>query len=704
MGTTALVAVGFEFLRPMWLLALLLLPVIYWLARRRHDDQDAWQRAVDPHLLPHLLQIGGARRARGGSVLLMVGAVLAVLALAGPSWHQQTTPLWQVQSPLVVALDLSSAMTAADLPPSRLMQARFKLTELLKQRRGGQVGLLVYAGDAFTVAPITRDARTVQALLDSLDTQLMPVDGQRADRAIERALTMLQSAGFVVGDILLLSDHADAAARTAAAAARAAGFRVSALGLGTAGGAPVAGKQGFVTGPDGQVQLARLDASSLSALATDGGGAYSDLTQDDADLAALDLLDPQARAQDAASLAITPGAAGNAGVSVQRSDDGIWLVLLLLPLILLGFRRGWLMLLPFLVLGVMMPMRPLLAAPASGTASATPESAAAHSGSGDWSWSALWQRADQRAHRALQAGEVDAARALAKDPALQGAAAYRGNDYAAAAKDWSAIDNADAKYNRGNALAMAGKYQDALKAYDEALQRAPGMPDAVANRKAIEDLLKQQQAQQQGQQKDGGGEQQEGDSAKSQQQKGADGQSNPPSRDASQPGEKNDASAAQQSGDQAGDAASKPSGKPEDKPAGDKQQPGDAGKPQQGEDDKSSPASSAADDQHKQDAEGHDEPAPSAADAAGEQQAKDAAKRAMEQALKEGGQTPADGQQGSSSASGEARAPTPEERDQLERQQALQQWMRRVPDDPGGLLRRKFALEYQRRQSEGNQP
>lgn len=718
MDMPLMTAAGFQFLRPLWLLALLLLPVGHWLLRQHRPDRDAWQRAVDAHLLPHLLQQGARRGAHGGSMLLLLGATLAILALAGPSWRQQTTPLWQVQSPLVIALDLSSAMSAADLPPSRLTQARFKLTELLKRRRGGQVGLLVYADDAFTVAPITRDAQTVQALLDSLSPDLMPVDGQRADRAITRALKMLRSAGFAGGDILLLSDHADDKARSAAAQARAAGFHVSTLGLGTVAGAPVSGKEGFRTGADGQVRLARLDAASLSALAADGGGVYAGLTQDDADLRALDVLDPQGRTQrDMSVEPITTDDGAQQNVGVQRSDDGIWLLLLLLPLALIGFRRGWLALLPLTVLGVMAPSQPASAASEqSPTTQATADRG--------WEWASLWQRDDQRAHQALQQGAVDSARALARDPALQGAAAYRGNDYAAAAKAWAGVDNADAHYNRGNALANAGNYEDALAAYDEALKRTPDMPDALANRKAVEDLLKQQQKQQQQEQK------QNSDASQSQKQEGDASSSKDSSKNgASQPQEAKDAESAQQD-----NKDSKQSDQPNDAKQDEQEASGVPSKtdntqsqqadPSQSAKPKDQPQAGAQGDEQKQDQNSKSEtakdrdgeqgkesstqndaadnkPAPSTAEAATEQQAKEAAKRAMEQALAQDDTSPAEKQPDGQPAPIAPPALTEQERAQSEQQQALQQWLRRVPDDPGALLRRKFALEYQRRQAEG---
>ena len=257
-----------HFLRPWWLPGLLLLPAIAWWWRVDAMRANPWQSNVDAHLLPHLLEDGGITSSRAWarwSGLLAVA--VAVLAMAGPSWQKDEQPLWQSKAPLVVALDLSSSILARDLPPSRLPQARAKLATLLRERAGGQVALVAYAGDAYTVAPLTEDAANVALFLDALGPDVMPEDGQRADRAIAWSRNLLQQAGFAQGDILLITDHADATAVDAAAKVNLAGYRVSTLGLGTAQGGT------FDTGAG--LGQARLDAASLQRLASSGGGGYN---------------------------------------------------------------------------------------------------------------------------------------------------------------------------------------------------------------------------------------------------------------------------------------------------------------------------------------------------------------------------------------------------------------------------------------------
>ncbi|WP_269792030.1 VWA domain-containing protein [Stenotrophomonas sp. Iso1] len=488
-----------HFLRPEWLWALLLVPVALlgssYLQRRR----SRWHEAVDAHLLSHLLTGTGGRR-WWGRVALSLGLLLAALALAGPSWRQVEQPLWETKTPLVIVLDLSSSIRATDLPPSRLLQVRAKLATLLRERKGGEVALIAYAWEPFTVAPLTDDAANVALFLDALAPEVMPLDGQKTDRALAWAGDLLKQSGARNGDVLLLTDHADAAAVAAAAQLRAAGHEVSVLGLGSLQGASYRDSRGGI-------EHAHLDETSLRALAVAGGGRYQRIASTNADLQALEVLQPQEQSSGRQQ--------SEQGKSWQ--DEGYWLLLPLLLLALFAFRRPR-RVLPMLALCALLPMM-------------QPASAAEQ---GEW-----WQRADQRQHQRLSEG-VDA---------------YRQGDFATAQKRFEGIDSDQGWYNLGNALARQGRLDDAIKAYDRALKLHPGMEDAVANRAAV-DAARKRKSQQDQQQGDKGkqkpqqgqdsqgqqkpnpqqGQQQQGQQQQSQQNPSQQGQ--PHSSDSNDPGQK----------------------------------------------------------------------------------------------------------------------------------------------------------------------
>ena len=569
---------GVHLFRPewLWLLALLPLVALAWWRRRRRDR--SWEAAVDPHLLAHLLERSGGRDGYARPVAAVLAFLVAVLALAGPSWRQVAQPLWQGGMPLVVVMDLSPAMLAGDLPPSRLARAREKLSVLLADREGGQVGLVVYGDDAFTVAPLTDDAANVAVFLDSLHPDTIPVPGQAASRGIAHATRLLGQAGFDQGRILVLASGADPRAAGAAARARSEGHEVSVLGVGTAEGAPY-------RGADGQLHTSWLDVAGLQSVAQSGGGRYRTMSDDRSDLQALGVLD--------AGSASGQAAGGEAWTWV---DEGFWLLPALMLLVLAGFRRG-------------AGMRMLVAGAGLGLVLAPPPALAV-----DW-----WQRPDQARHERLQ----------------EGASAYREGGFEAAAEAWEGLDTPDAHYNRGNALARQGRFAEAIAAYDRALELQPGMEDAEANREVVQAAMDRRP--------DGGG-------------------------------------APQDPGQQAGNPsdAGEPGTGAEDESTGEPRQ--GEGEPDSGEDgDRDSPDPADAGD-------------PEGAEA-GQEAADQAQREQMEQALGE----QSEGEPAEPAAAAEG-AETPQER---ERRIANEAWLRRVPDDPGGLLREKFRIEHERRRLHG---
>jgi Ca-activated chloride channel family protein len=565
-------------LRPQWLWALLALPVLFGLWRVQRRRASVWRENVDAHLLPHLLVERGGARVRWGAWVAGLAYVLAVFALAGPSWRQSPQPLWQSRTPLVVAVDLSGAALAADLPPSRLAQSRAKLSTLLRERQGGQVALVAFADDAYTVAPLTEDTANVALFLDALSPDVMPVDGQRADRAIEWSARLLKQSGFDRGRILLMTDHAGDEADQAASTAAKQGFRVDVLGVGAEAGAPY--RRG-----DGTFANARLDEGSLRGLASAGNGRYARIASDEGDLRALGVLDPT-ETDDATRV---DGARGQAW-----QDEGYWLLPPLMLLALLAFRRR--AALAMVVLCVLwMPVRA----------------------------ADLWRRADQVEHARI----------------AQGNEAFRRGDFVAAAQDYQAGDSADAHYNRGNALAKAGQYPQAIAAYDEALKRQPGMPDAIANKRAVQAAMQRKPPQ-------GGGQSQ--DRKQDQQKQGQQKQGQQKPDQTPQPGQPD----------------SQQGGQPQDSP---------------------SPES-------KQDPP---PPEPPPADTQQQREADAAQRERMQRALQQQGKAKPEQQK-------KTRNETPQQREQ---RLANEAWLRRVPDDPGGLLREKFRIEYERRREggEGNE-
>jgi Ca-activated chloride channel family protein len=683
---------AFHFQQPLWFLALLPLVLLVWRVSGHGSTDNAWRRVCDANLLPYLLI--NPQRGEGRLPLwLLAGSwLIAVIALADPVWEKQPQPVFRTEEARVVVLDLSRSMSSPDLKPSRLERARYKVEDVLRHSEEGQVGLVAFAGDAFVVAPLTQDARTITELLKSLEPGLMPVQGSRVDRGLRKAGELLIQAGAGRGEILLVTDgYEGSQAIDAARDLRRQGYTVSVLGVGTADGAPLSdGAGGFVHDEKGDIVVPRLDVASLRALAAAGGGRYATITGNGADLnALLTPLVPQLDAKVEQTGLQT---------DVWRSR-GPWFVLLLLPLAALAFRRGWLLGVVLLVAATAVPPQPAMAS----------------------TWDDLWTRRDQQAAQALASGEHDLAAQLATDPRQRGTAQYRAGHYEAALDDFNQESGPDAAYNQGNALARLGRYQEAIAAYDKALAAQPNMEDAQHNKAAVEALLRQQEKQKQDNQ------QQQGQQRQGQQQQGQqDQQQGQQSGQNGQESEKQDGSEGDSSTQSDQQAAQQESGEGKDDSAAQAAN----GKEKQDEKSSGSSADAAPDSQGQEQASdqiaSQDEAQPAgqkgaepqdnkAASGAGQSSASNMAENTeTNPAGNDAKRQPPEAEQTSPEAArqqaadhmaGEKPAEKPgapgtqaaAEPQSTEEQQATEQWLRRIPDDPGGLLRRKFLYQYRQR-------
>lgn len=448
------------FLRPWWLV---LIPVGFLLAvlvTRRH--RHSWKRVCDSDLFAKLTMAGDQVSERLVWLSVAAGWLLAVLALAGPAWERNETPIYQSVDAMVVVFDLSQSMASTDILPSRLERARFKAIEVIEAQQDKSVGLVVFAGDAFDVTPISDDIGTITHLLQSLQVRMMPVQGSLASKGLRRAEKLLDKSGYDIGTVLLVSDGIDQDAFSAAESLRDKGYQLSVVAAGTAVGSPIRLDDGdFLKDASGQFIVSPVDIEALRELARTGGGLFSLVTEPylESPLQSIHFGADRAKA-DGEDVSI-----------VGWIDQGPLFLLLLLPLVSLIFRRGWLVaVLLFLPLGAQQ--------------------------SHAFEWDDLWQRSDQRAANAVKQGDFMSDE-LADHSNWNGIALYRRDRFLDAAAEFGKAEDKVSIFNQGNALAKGGDLQGAVDQYEIALAIDPEFEDARFNLELVKKVMQQQQQNQQ---------------------------------------------------------------------------------------------------------------------------------------------------------------------------------------------------------------
>lgn len=326
---------SFHLLRPFWLLALLPLAWLLYRWYRNESQRNEWRNQIDDSLLPHVVTGYSTPVAKAAVIVPAILWLLAVIALAGPSWEKLPAVVYRGLQERVLIVDLSLSMNARDTKPSRLERVQQKLQDILKESADSQTALVIYAAAPYVVSPLTDDVETIRSMLPSLSTDVVPAQGSVTSAALKEGLELLSQSGSGHGSLWLLTDSLpDAASMTVALDIKRAGYRLHVLGVGTGEGAPIpAANGGFVKDRDGNIVVAKLDNSALKELAKEAGGVYTAVANTDSDIDRLFSAD---------------SSLGIAGVSERERQADIWLergpfvVLLLLPFAALCFRRGWL--------------------------------------------------------------------------------------------------------------------------------------------------------------------------------------------------------------------------------------------------------------------------------------------------------------------------------------------------------------------------
>jgi len=264
-------------------LPILLLVPLVWLVLYTLDRIRALRllRAAGPRARVLAGDLGeGQRRARRR--LFAAGLLLALIAVLQPLWGEGARRIEPRGADLLVCLDVSQSMLARDLAPSRLLRARHEIRLLAEQARGDRLGLVVFAGEARLIVPLTDDTDTFVKLAEHAGPLSVQRGGTDLGAALEAAITMLKVRTGGQGTVLLLSDGEDLEQRglSAAETCREQDITVHCVGFGSARGSKIAvedeGGEAFLRDRSGSEVVSAMDPGILRRIAETTGGEFVD--------------------------------------------------------------------------------------------------------------------------------------------------------------------------------------------------------------------------------------------------------------------------------------------------------------------------------------------------------------------------------------------------------------------------------------------
>ncbi|MEH0157114.1 VWA domain-containing protein [Limibacter armeniacum] len=438
----------FHFIRKEWLWAMIPLLFLTVLTFFSFRERNRWQHLIAASLRPYMIRKGNRFASLGPLLTFLLGGILMVLALAGPSWQKKKVPGAKTEAVLLIGLDLSSSMLVDDLQPNRLERAKFKIQDLLDENPVARTGLFAFAGTSHTVVPFTSDYSIVKHYIETLEPRIMPVQGRNFEILMQVVDTLMQDLE-APSTLLLLTDElsADESSQLQDFVGNTP-HSVDILLMATANGGKVPGLG------RGKTVVAKPDMEVINGLSGNEKIRLHQLTLDSTDVRQI-------------------AKRVRKNLTFQQSDKeqeewedmGLWFLVPVLLIVLFWFRRGW-------VLQSLLPILFIL----GGCSAESPQA--------DW-----WYTADYQGQLLYQEGKFEEAAEKFEDLSHQAAAYYKAGNYEAAAALYAMDSSANGDYNRGLALAKLGRYNEAMEAFDQAEEKDPALSQAATSKQQLEKAM-----------------------------------------------------------------------------------------------------------------------------------------------------------------------------------------------------------------------
>lgn len=447
---------AFHFLRPQFLWGFVAVAVLLILGIFSLREKAQWQKYIAPHLRPYVINKGSGRVKIFMQIMLALGLSLGILALAGPTWKKAKVPGQTLETPMVILLDLSQSMLTDDIQPTRLERAKFKINDLVDANPGARIALIGYAGTPHVIVPLTRDYKIIKSHVESLSPKVMPFRGSDLKKALALADTVM-SVTDAPGTILIFRDDFDQSDfELIQKQSQDSGNKIDIMPMATPSGGDVPAYSGSGSlHYKGEVVHSGLNSTLLARINSLDSVQVHQLTLDNSDVEAIAKTVSQ-------NLKFKKK---DKEKKDEWRDVGIYLIIPLALILLLWFRRGWVIYSLLLMVSLTSCKQDVS------------------------SFKDLWFTKDYQGERAAEKGDYSAAAKLYQDPLRKGVAYFKAADYEAAIKQFSKDTTAMGAYNLGLAYFKTGDYAAAEMAFGIAQDLDPEMPEAQENQQQMQRML-----------------------------------------------------------------------------------------------------------------------------------------------------------------------------------------------------------------------
>lgn len=267
----------FRFANPDILYALALVPALwFFFVYTRIQRKKRIAQFGDPQLMQGLMPDVSPLRPVWKNNIILFALLVLLFVLARPQFGSKLQKVKREGVELMICLDVSNSMLSEDIKPNRLERSKQIISKLVDRLHEDKIGLIVFAGDAYTQLPITTDYVSAKMFLSSINTNIVPVQGTAIGKAIDLAVRSFGPENGAGRAIIVITDgenHEDDAV-SAAKKANDKGIIVHTIGMGLPSGAPIpiSGTNGFRKDNDGNVVVSKLDMQKLEEIAASAGG------------------------------------------------------------------------------------------------------------------------------------------------------------------------------------------------------------------------------------------------------------------------------------------------------------------------------------------------------------------------------------------------------------------------------------------------